>query len=328
MIIGFRHIWALALLVTVAGLAAWYVRSTVRASRARDLFADHVRQTPTGLGPAGMRALLGPALIIIAALLSTIAIARPLGPPGSGSSGVAGMDVIVALDISDSMAVPDMDGNTRLAAAKQAVAGLVKDAPSNRYGLVLFSGEAVVSCPLTVDQDAFLTFLDGADFSSTILPGTAIGEAVLTAATRFKKSELPRAVVVVSDGENTYGADPVEAAVTARERGLKVYTLGVGTTDGGPIPMGRDFFGDVMYKKDRAGRTVNSRLDEDTLRKVASAGGGEYLDAGGSGAVKKLADYLRAEKTTEVAGLPPDAKELGPYFALAAFALVTAAIVL
>jgi len=238
------------------------------------------------------------------------------------------MDVIVTLDVSDSMAVPDMDGDSRLAFAKKTIAGLVQNAPSNRYGLVLFSGEAVVSCPLTVDHDAFLTFLDGANFSRTALPGTAIGEAVLTAVTRFKKSGLPRAVVVVSDGENTYGADPVEAAVTAAERGLKVYTLGVGTTEGGPIPMGRDFFGDVMYKKDRAGRTVNSSLDQDTLKKVASSGGGEYLDAGDSGTVKRLADDLHAERTTEVAGLPPDAMELGPYFALAAFALVTAAIVL
>ncbi len=323
----FGNSWALALTALAAALVLWYAHSFKLDREARLEFADAARLSPLGLGPAGRRALLGPAFLVAAALAASVAVTRPLGPPDEDRMGGAGMDVIIALDVSDSMAVPDAEG-ARLVAAKAAVEKLVRAAPSNRYGLVLFSGEAVVSCPLTVDHEAFLTFLDGAGFSRSGLPGTAVGEAILTAATRYKESGLSRAIVVASDGENTYGADPFEAAKTARESGLKVYALGVGTKEGGPIPVGRNFFGEITYKRDRMGAVVNSSLDEGTLVKITSEGGGVYFYAGDAGSIGKLAGELHAKELGEVKGVPPDAKEYGPYLAFAAFALVAAAIIL
>lgn len=323
----FANIWAAPLSLLALVMAGLYVYYKRRDDAARRAYADTGLLKGAGLGNRSATRYIAPSLLVAAILLGSIAAARPIGPPDKEESGTAMMDVIVALDVSDSMAVGDEMPN-RLSYAKDAIANLVTAAPGNRYGLVVFSGEATVSCPVTSDHDAFLTFLDGVGFSKSGLPGTAIGEAVLTAAMRFKPGGLPRAVLVVTDGENTYGADPVEAAKSARARNMKVYTLGVGTPSGGKIPMGRDFFGGVMYKTDRQGRVVNSRLDRSTLEKVADAGGGKSFVASGSGAVGALAGTLSAKEAKEVKGIPADAKEYGPYFALAAFAALTVALAL
>ena len=201
-------------------------------------------------------------------------------------------------------------------------------ARANRYGLVLFSGEAIVTCPPTLDHDAFLTFVEDADYSRANMPGTAIGEGILTALTRFKPGELPRAVLVVSDGENTYGADPVGAARTAKEKGLKVYTAGVGTTAGGEIPFGVDFFGKQVFKKDRQGRTVVSRLDESTLREISSAGGGNYFAVSDTGSVRELARELTSKSARKAVDPYRNAKEYGPWLALVAGGLAAMVIIL
>jgi Ca-activated chloride channel family protein len=268
-----------------------------------------------------------PALVTAACMLTALSVARPLGPAERPGETAVSMDVIVALDVSDSMAVKDSDGE-RLDAAKAFIKKLVAAAPANRYGLVLFSGEAMVTCPPTLDHDAFLTFVDDADYSRSTISGTAIGEGILTALTRFKPGELPRAVLVVSDGENTYGADPVKAAGSAREKGLKVYAAGVGTVGGGEIPYGVDFFGKQVFKKDKEGRTVVSRLDEGALREIAGAGGGKYVAASDKGSVRELARELTAKSAKKAENPYKNAEEYGPWLALLAFPLVVTVIML
>lgn len=317
----------LLLLLLVPLLAAFYLWRARRDEAAREAFSDKARFAAFGFGVRGRRAWLAPALLIGAAALASVAIARPLGPPTGDEEKAVSMDVIVALDVSDSMSVEDVQG-PRLAAAKDYIKRLVMAAPNNRYGLVLFSGDAVITCPPTLDHDALLNFVADADFGRTNLPGTAIGEALLTAATKFKNSGLPRAVVVVTDGENTYGADPVKAAETAKGDGLRVMTVGVGTSRGGRIPASYDFFGQVQYKRDSEGNIVVSRLDEDTLRKVADAGGGKYFAANEPGSVKALSKELTAKAKKAVRDPFRGAKEYGPYFALMAAVLVGIAVVL
>jgi Ca-activated chloride channel family protein len=262
-----------------------------------------------------------------AATFAAVAIARPLGPPSGDDEKTAAMDVIVALDISDSMGVTDVKAN-RLAVAKEFVKKLVLAAPNNRYGLVLFSGDTVITCPATLDHDAFLTFVDDADFQRANLPGTAIGEAILTAATRFKKDELPRVVLVVTDGENTYGADPVKAAETAKQAGLKVYAAGVGTVEGGRIPGAYDFYGNVQYKKDKQGNIVVSKLDEDSLNKITDAGGGRYFAASDGSSVKSLAKEFTSKSKKVIKDPFQGAKEYGPWVAFAATVLVAIAMII
>ncbi len=254
------------------------------------------------LGTGQRKFTVRSSFILISAVLTIVALARPLGPSANAAEAVpVSMDVIVALDISDSMGV--MDGGAggrltgggagdRLSAAKEFINNLAAAAPSDRFGLVLFSGNSIISCPPTMDHDAFLTIQGDAGMDKQDLPGTAIGDALITAANKFKKSNLPRAVVVVSDGENTYGPEPAEAARAAEAKGLKVYTVGVGTAHGGRIPEGLDFFGQMTFKKDKAGQTVGPSLDEGTLKSVADAGGGKYFYSLDPGAGAQLAKEL------------------------------------
>jgi Ca-activated chloride channel family protein len=173
-----------------------------------------------------------------------------------------------------------------------------------------------------------MTFIDDADYSRVNLPGTAMGEGILTALTRFRPGELPRAILVVSDGENTYGADPVKAAQSAKEKGLKVYTAGVGTGKGGEIPFGVDFFGKQVYKKDKDGKTVVSRLDESALKDIAIAGGGKYFYASDAGSARALAKELTAKTAKKAEDPYRNAKEYGPWLSLAASVLVVGAMLI
>jgi Ca-activated chloride channel family protein len=324
---GFGHPALLTLLVLPVLMALYYYRAYKRDGRARLAFAEPDLFPLLGLGGGGPGRYIGYSLITAAVLLAAIAIARPLGRPAEASDTDVAMDVIVALDVSDSMGVGDAGGD-RLTAAKDFVKRLVHQAPGNRYGLILFSGDAVITCPATLDHDAFLGFVDDADFARATLPGTAIGEAILTAATRFKSGDIPRAAVVVSDGGNTYGADPVKAAQAAKGKGMKVITVGVGTAAGGKIPAAYDFYGRLTYKRDRQGQTVVSALDEPALKAVAESGGGGYFAASEPGSVGALAKALSVKSKKSIEAPFRGAKEYGPWFALAAVVLVAAGLVI
>jgi Ca-activated chloride channel family protein len=326
LIMIFGYPWALALLTTALLIALYYAYANQRDKGARESFADAGLLGALGLLRPGRRGLIAPLLIVLAAALASVAMARPLGPHAGDGLVNAGMDVVIALDVSDSMAVQDTKGN-RLSAAKDIVQRIVEAAPDNRYGLLLFSGDAVITCPLTLDHDAYMGFVQDADFTRANLPGTAIGNGIL-AATKFKKGELPRAVVVISDGENTYGDDPVKAAQAAKGQGMKVYAVGVGTASGGRIPSGADFFGNVQYKRDRQGQVVVSRLDEAALKAVADAGGGGYVAASDAGSVDALRKALSVRDAKKIKDPFKDAEEYGGWFSLAAFCLLAAAVAL
>jgi Ca-activated chloride channel homolog len=317
------------LLVLVAGLGAAFLLSHRKVQKAQRAFASKEMTARLGLGNGSKKFMARAFFILVSAVLAVIALARPLGPAANAAESVpVSMDVIVALDISDSMGVTDggAGGNgDRLTAAKEFIKEMTAAAPSDRFGLVLFSGNSIISCPPTMDHDAFLNILSDAGMDKQDLPGTAIGDALITAATKFKKSDLPRAVVVVSDGENTYGPDPSGAARAAEAKGLKVYTVGVGTATGGKIPEGLDFFGEMSFKKDRTGRTVISALNEGTLKSVADSGGGKYFYSQDPGITTQLAKELSPKAKGNSLEKFAGAEEYGPWFALgAAIALMAA----
>jgi Ca-activated chloride channel homolog len=326
------HPQFLWLLVLGAGLGGAFLLSQRKVKRARRDFASKEMTGRLGLGNGSKKFTARASFILLSAVLAVVALARPLGLAANAAEAVpVSMDVIVALDISDSMGVTDggAGGNgDRLSAAKKFVEEMTAAAPSDRFGLVLFSGNSIISCPPTMDHDAFLNILSDAGQDKQDLPGTAIGDALMTAAMKFKKSDLPRAVVVVSDGENTYGPDPSGAARAAEAKGLKVYTVGVGTAIGGKIPTGLDFFGQMTFKKDRAGQTVISELNDGTLKSVADSGGGKYFysqDPGAaSGLAKELSQKPRENSLEKFAG----AEEYGPWFAFGAAVALVAALVI
>jgi Ca-activated chloride channel family protein len=183
-----------------------------------------------------------------------------------------GVDIIIALDCSRSMTAADVSP-TRLERAKREVFDLLGMLQGDRVGLVAFSGTAFLQCPLTLDYDAFNLFLNALSPDYLPVGGTDITGALQTAAGAFDpKSAADKAVILITDGENTGDGDPVKAAETLKEKEIKLFSIGVGGGEGVPIPEAGGGF-----KKDRSGQIVLSRLDENTLKKMAVVTGGTYV---------------------------------------------------
>lgn len=184
-----------------------------------------------------------------------------------------GSEIMICLDVSNSMLAQDYSPD-RLSRAKLAISRLVDKLEGDRIGLIIFAGSSFVQLPVTTDYISAKMFLSSVNTESIPIQGTAIGDAISTAVKGFSiQSEKSRAIIVITDGEN-HEDDAVEAAKQAAEMGIKVYTIGVGSVRGEPIP--KD--GDLM--KDSNGNIVVTRLDENTLKQIAEAGGGAYIHAG------------------------------------------------
>ena len=186
-----------------------------------------------------------------------------------------GAEIMIALDVSNSMLAEDYSPN-RLERAKLAITRLVDKLRDDRIGLIAFAGNSFVQLPITTDYVSAKMFLNSISTDSVPIQGTAIGEAINTAIRSFSaQSEKSRAVIIITDGEN-HEDDPVAAAKQAAEMGIRVFTIGVGSPEGKPIPM------DGELLKDKEGNIVVTRLDEAVLQEVASAGNGAYVRAGNS----------------------------------------------
>ena len=186
-----------------------------------------------------------------------------------------GAEIMIALDVSNSMLAEDYSPN-RLDRAKLAISRLVDRLRDDRIGLIVFAGTSFVQLPVTTDYVSAKMFLNSITTESVPIQGTAIGDAINTAIRSFSaQSEKSRAIIVITDGEN-HEDDPVAAAKQAAEMGIRVFTIGVGSDEGKPIPVN----GELL--KDRNGDIVVTRLDENTLKEVAAAGNGSYVRAGNS----------------------------------------------
>ena len=203
-----------------------------------------------------------------------IGLARPRTGAKLAERKTKGAEIIVALDVSNSMLAQDYSPN-RLERAKLSIARLTDKLQEDRIGLVIFAGTSFVQLPVTTDYVSAKMFLSSIDTGSIPVQGTAIGDAIRLSIKSFSaQSEKSRVIVVISDGEN-HEDDPVAAAKQAAELGIKVYTIGVGSAEGQPIPV------EGGLLKDKNGDIVVTKLDEQTLRDVAKAGGGAYVHAGG-----------------------------------------------
>jgi Ca-activated chloride channel homolog len=202
-----------------------------------------------------------------------IGISRPLLGAKLVERETKGAEIVICLDVSNSMLAEDYSPD-RLSRAKLAISRLVDRLQGDRIGLVIFAGTSFVQLPVTTDYVSAKMFLNTIDTQSIPVQGTAIGDAIHTAAKSFSaQSEKSRAIIVITDGEN-HEDDAVEAAKEAASAGIRVYTIGVGTLRGQPLKI------DGELLKDKDGEIVVSRLDETTLKQIASAGGGAYVHAG------------------------------------------------
>ena len=186
-----------------------------------------------------------------------------------------GAEIMIVLDVSNSMLAEDYSPN-RLERAKLAISRLVDKLRDDRIGLIVFAGNSFVQLPITTDYVSAKMFLGSISTDSVPIQGTAIGDAINTAIRSFSaQSEKSRAIIIITDGEN-HEDDPVAAATQAAEMGVRVFTIGVGSPEGKPIPM------DGELLKDKDGNIVVTRLDESILQEVAKAGKGVYVRAGNS----------------------------------------------
>lgn len=187
-----------------------------------------------------------------------------------------GVDLVIALDVSNSMLAEDIKPN-RLERAKRAISQLIDKLEGDRIGIVVFAGKAYMQLPITTDYSAAKLFLSTINTDVVPTQGTSIGQAIELSLTAFSENNHEKAIVVITDGED-HDDDPIAAAQTVLKQGIKVYTIGIGLPEGAPIPEFSN--GQQMgYKKDLSGKTVITKLDETTLQQVAAAGDGIYVRA-------------------------------------------------
>ncbi|MDR1342075.1 MAG: VWA domain-containing protein [Prevotellaceae bacterium] len=251
-------------------LYALHLRSRRRAlSRFGDI--QTLRQLMPGASVA--RGWIKLLLWSLAFLFLVLGICRPQLGARVKEIKRKGAEIIIALDVSNSMMAQDFTPN-RLENAKRAIARLVDQLGSDRIGLIVFAGDAYIQLPITSDYVSAKLFLNAINTGIVPRQGTAIGKAIITAIRSFSlQSEKSRALIIISDGEN-HEDDPIEAAQLAVKEGIKIYTIGIGSPQGSPIPLKE---GGLM--KDRQGNMVVTRLDEETLEKTAAAGNGIYVRA-------------------------------------------------
>lgn len=209
-----------------------------------------------------------------------------------------GIDLFVALDVSLSMKAEDIRPN-RLDKAKRDVSNLFRKLQGDRVGMIVFAGDAFVQFPLTSDYSAADLFISAVDVDAVPMPGTMIGIAIEKALKSYS-SDLPtqKAIIIVSDGENTEG-DIIGAIEQANKERVRIYCVGMGTTEGGPIPIYNAGGERVDYKRDRAGSIVLTKLDESMLQQISTATGGSYRRAtsGGNEIDEIFKELASLEKT-------------------------------
>ena len=214
-------------------------------------------------------------LLAVAWFFFVIGLARPQLGARLKEHESQGVEVMIALDVSNSMLAEDYSPN-RLERSKLAISRLVDKLQGDRIGLVVFAGESFVQLPITADYVSAKLFLKSINTESVPIQGTDLAEALMTSARSFStQSERSRAIILITDGEDHEG-DALDAARTIAEQGIRIYCIGVGSPQGKPIPKN----GSLM--KDANGDIVVTRLDEGILQEIAGIGNGKYVRAGNS----------------------------------------------
>ncbi|MEW6535123.1 MAG: VWA domain-containing protein [Candidatus Auribacterota bacterium] len=186
-----------------------------------------------------------------------------------------GIDIMIALDVSRSMNAADVKPS-RIERAKMEISDLLNNLKGDRAGLMVFSGTAFVQCPLTLDYGAFRVFLDQVDTTLVSRGGTDIGAALQRAEGSFLQTENKfKVIILITDGEDLQG-NALQITEELQKQGIKIFTIGIGTPEGVPIPV-YDDQGNKTYIKDKQGQMVLSKLDETLLQKIALYTGGAYV---------------------------------------------------
>lgn len=273
----------LYLLLLLPFLAAFYLYSNYRRRKAIRKFGDLVLMAQLMPDVSKYRPDVKFWLVFAAIGLFAVLLARPQFGSKLETVKRQGVEVMIALDISNSMLAQDVQPS-RLEKAKRLVAQLVDKMENDKVGMIVFAGDAFTQLPITSDYISAKMFLESINPSLISKQGTAIGAAINLATRSFTPQEgVGRAVIVITDGENHEGG-AVEAAKAAAEKGIQVSVLGVGMPDGAPIPVE----GTNDFRRDRDGNVVVTRLNEQMCQEIAQAGDGIYVRVDNSNAAQKV----------------------------------------
>lgn len=281
------HGWVLLLigLIPVLFLLRWLFSMVSRQKLETSLPKRDIKFDPTVL----LR-FLPPLILSIAMALFLVGLARPQKTNERVEQWTEGIDIMLVIDISESMQIEDFRPN-RLESAKQVARNFISGRFQDRIGLVVFSGDAFSLSPLTTDYELLYSYIDDIDFDMIENRGTAIGSALAVATNRMRESESKsKVLILLSDGDNTAGnIDPITAAELASAYDIKMYSIAIGKE--GKVPFGKDFFGRTRY--------VDNTLDETTLREIAKIGEGRFYRVSNNKALEEvftiIDNYEKAE---------------------------------
>ncbi|HIE27499.1 TPA: VWA domain-containing protein [Candidatus Poribacteria bacterium] len=317
----FENVWLLCLLILIP-LLVWLYFKRYRYKSGSILFSDLtlVSQLNKSFWVKYRFVLVILRMLVI--LLIIIAIARPQTSRGFEEISTEGIDIMLILDASGSMRAEDFKPQNRLQAAKEVVKEFLQGRENDRIGLIVFAGKSYTQCPLTLDYNILEELLDHVEVG-IIEDGTAIGLAIANAVDRLKDSKAKSKVaVLLTDGENNrWEIAPITAARAAAAMNIRIYTIGIGSIYGGaPIPV------DTVFGKDYIrvdGELVLTKLDEDTLRRIANETSARYFRATDEKKLSQIYEEISKLETTKL-----NVKRYIRHNELTAYFLLPAAILL
>lgn len=273
-------------LIPVVLIIRWIIRRNFSQKLPVSVPRDNIRWNPSTL----LRFIPNILLTLIFALL-IVALARPQRTNEKVEQWTEGIDIMLVVDISESMQIEDFQPN-RLEAAKNVANEFIDGRFQDRIGMVIFSGDAYSLSPLTTDYNLLKQYIQDITFEMIENRGTAIGSALAVATNRMRESESKsKVVILLSDGDNTAGnIDPITAAKLASAYNIKIYTIAIGKD--GRVPFGKDFFGRRRY--------VENTLDESTLREIASIGEGQFFRVSDNKALEQVFELIDTLEKAEI----------------------------
>lgn len=288
------------LAIVVVWLILLWKRSASDLKRKRELFVSSkmfsriVNHKPT------KRPVYKWLMICVAMILIALGLMRPLGGTEEIDVMGRGLDLVVALDVSKSMRATDIGGNSRLDVAKALLVRLMNGLRNDRVGLVAFAGETMVQCPLSNDKNAFLTFLERVDPSLLTKQGTNLSGAIETAIDRFDMTaSQSKVIVLVSDGEDK-NLDKIKKDIDeAKKKNIKIFTVGIGSKEGGYIPERQNIWGDIVYKRFH-NKLVKTKLNDKVLKQIAKGTGARYFRASDITSARSVAKSLNGLKRVAI----------------------------
>lgn len=294
----FEHIEYLWALVAVPLLMLLFlIRSIRKKNKLKKLGNSNLRDKLL-IGHSGARPVWKNAFLILAFVFLIVGIANPQIGSKMSKVKIKGAEIIIALDVSNSMKAEDITPD-RLEKAKLEIAQLLKRIKNDRVGLIVFAGKAFIPVPLTTDYAMIKMYLKGIDTDIISTQGTDMNAAISLAVESFSENDKrSKSVILITDGEN-HEEDAITAAKEAAEKGITIHTIGLGKKEGVPVPV-VNRYGKKEFRKDKEGNVIVSKLNEDLLNEIAAVGKGQYVRASNYGfGLDRIYDQLKKMEKEE-----------------------------